>query len=563
MTIPSLFSSASGLRAHQRFLDVTGNNLANVNTTGFKAQRFRFSTQFSTVLRSASAPTGDLGGINPIQFGTGTQVAAVDTILAQGTLETSDSPLDLAIQGGGFFAVDDGQQIVYTRAGAFSVDAQNRLVDSATGALVQRTGTIGTGTATAPPFQIGGGNNISLPFGVTIPGRATTDVTFAGNLDADAQGPLAEVLTSAQPFSVGGAAATAATQLNALDQNTVDHVAGDTIEITGTTVAGAAVNATFTFATGNETLADLAAAITAAFVGGGPGGATASIDANGNIVLTADETGPAQLSLNLANGVANTGQTTFAGFQTTVDGREGDTASTAIVVFDDQGASHTLSFTFQKVADNVWDLVSAIDPSGSFVGFDNLATGITFNEDGSFAGAFGTGLGDPNITFEINNLAGFNTTQNITFNFGMVGGFDGLTQFGGFQNVAAIEQNGFSPGGLVEVGVQANGIVNGIFDNGRTEQLAQIAVATFRNPGGLERLADNVFRETSNSGPAQIGVAGTGSAGVIQGGTLESSNVDVAVEFTRLIIAQRGFQINARAFTTADEVLQEVANLKR
>lgn len=707
--IRSLFSSASGLRGHQQLLDVVGNNLANANTTGFKAQRLRFANQFIEVLRAAGAPTADLGGTNPLQIGQGVQVAAIDTVQLQGTLDVTDIPLDLAIQNDGFFIVDNGLETVFTRDGAFSVDANNILVNSATGARVQRVGLVGQGTATAPAFQTGGTQNISIPFGTTIAGRASTQVVFTGNLDSDDAAPLAAVLTTAQPFTVSnGVAATTASQFLLLDQTTTAYVQNDEILITGTTVTGAAVNATFRFASvgATETLGDLVNTITAAFGGGSQNGATATIDGNGNIVLTADNAGVSQLSLSLASNPATTGRTTFSGLQSTVTGQAGAIESTAIVVFDDQGAAHTLTFNFQKQAANEWDLISVIDPTGTFVGFDDSVDGITFNENGSFrsvvaadsqevlatslpltftpapaVGALGTqvavagtaisaldqstgtfaggdtivvnatradgtavnttialdatttvgdlitGLnaaaifdsanatsgatatlvngnlvvtanssgpaslslslstiaaaagaqttfdafrtitegsdGDANITFEINNLAGFQTTQNITFSLGTANGFDGLTQFGGFTNAAATEQDGFAPGSLVDVAVQGNGIINGIFDNGQVFELAQLAIATFRNPGGLERLQENFFRVSANSGVALIGTAQTGGAGSIQGGTLENSNVDIALEFTRLITAQRGFQINARAFTTSDEVLQEIANLKR
>ena len=142
---------------------MVGNNLANVNTTGFKAQRVRFADQFSQTLRAHTLPNGSLGGTNPIQVGNGVKVAATDTIFTQGSIEQSGNALDLAIQGGGFFVVNDGAQDLYSLVGAFSIDAQNFLVDSASGYRVRRVGVVGEGTPTSPAFQVSGNKGFQFP----------------------------------------------------------------------------------------------------------------------------------------------------------------------------------------------------------------------------------------------------------------------------------------------------------------------------------------------------------------------------------------------------------------
>ena len=180
----SLFASSSGLRVYQQMLDVVGNNLANVNTPGYKTQRIRFSNEFSVLLESSSGPTDSSGGRNPVEIGLGVKVAAIDTKFSQGTTEATGNKLDLAIQDNGFFLARDGKDLLATRAGAFSIDAQNYLVDASTGYRVQRVGTVGEGTATAPAFQVSGDNDIVIQHGLTIPGKATEKVTFRGNLDS-------------------------------------------------------------------------------------------------------------------------------------------------------------------------------------------------------------------------------------------------------------------------------------------------------------------------------------------------------------------------------------------
>jgi flagellar hook protein FlgE len=137
-----------------------------------------------------------------------------------------------------------------------------------------------------------------------------------------------------------------------------------------------------------------------------------------------------------------------------------------------------------------------------------------------------------------------------------------VTQFSGETTIANTDQDGYAAGVLQSFDISQDGIIVGNYSNGRARAIGQVALAVFTNPEGLERVAGS-WRSTANSGLAQVGTAGAGGRGLLSSGTLEMSNVDLAEEFTRLIIAQRGFQGNARVITTADEVLQEVVNLRR
>ena len=135
----SLFSALSGMRSHQQWIDVIGNNLANSNTAGFKSTRASFSAAMSQNLRYASAPTGGSGGINPSQLGLGVQNVNTQRIFNQGSLDTTGRTLDLALEGNGYFSVGNGQENFYTRAGAFGLDANSSLVDLVTGFQVKDT----------------------------------------------------------------------------------------------------------------------------------------------------------------------------------------------------------------------------------------------------------------------------------------------------------------------------------------------------------------------------------------------------------------------------------------
>src|SRR5262245_48077143 len=153
----SLLSGVSGLRVHQAMLDTVGNNLANLNTVGFKSSRIRFSDLLSEDVRPATgAASGSVGGTNPIQIGLGVQIAGIDTILKQGSIESTGNELDLAIQGDGFFVATDGIGTIFTRAGALGVDENNQLVDPGTGFRLLRYGTVGEGDAVTPGFQVTG-----------------------------------------------------------------------------------------------------------------------------------------------------------------------------------------------------------------------------------------------------------------------------------------------------------------------------------------------------------------------------------------------------------------------
>jgi flagellar hook protein FlgE len=559
MASSALFAGVSGLQAHQGMLDVVGNNLANVNTVGYKSESAQFGDLLYQTLAPATAGTSaNVGGTNPIQEGFGVRVAGISQNLSQGSFQDTGNSLDLALQGSGFFVVNDGTRDLFTRAGSFGVDGTNFLVDPTTGYHVQRFGTVGEGSATSPAFQTSGDNSIKIPYGTGIPGKETGTITLQGNLNANAVGPQAQSLTSVLPFLAGGAPATLSTLLNSLDDSNHNYVGGDQILIHGTTVGGTAVNTSLTLSGGpppTTTMGDLINAINAAFPG-----STASLDSLGNLVLTANNTGPnTSLSLSLSDASTNTGSTTWNNHSLSVTtvGKNGDTFTTAIQIFDTQGNAHTLTLTFQKEAANTWNMTGSINPAEGTM-TKSLVAGITFNDSGAFEGVTGTGAGAPSMTVQINGLS---QPQTLNFSFGSVNGFNGLTQFGSDNSAAATSQDGYAAGFLNSLSIDKDGIINGVFTNGRILPVAQLAIASFTNPNGLERQGDNYYALSTNSGVPLIGGGQSGGRGFVQQGVLESSNVDVSLEFTRLIIAQRGFQVNARTITAANEILQDLVNI--
>ncbi|GAA1917098.1 flagellar hook protein FlgE [Microbacterium aoyamense] len=385
----SLYSGISGLRSHQTMLDVTGNNIANVNTAGFKGSSLLFQDSLSQLVGNPGIPDDQVGGRNPAQVGLGVQVAGIRTNFAQGSAQATGRGGDLMISGDGFFAVRSGGETLYTRAGGFSFDATGKMV-TADGAVVQgwaaQNGVVATGQAPG---------DIVLPLDVVSPARATTSATVTGNVPSSA-------------------------------------------------------------ATGATIVRD-------------------------------------------------------------------------VTVYDAQGTASTLSLTFTKTATG-WDVT---EPTSGATGSLSFTAGVQTA---------------PGLTL---------TAGALSIDLSAVTGYADMT------TVAVTEQDGAAAGTLKSYSITGDGSIVGTFSNGRTQTLAKIALATFANPEGLEKAGGTAFRVSVNSGPAQIGVPGDASFGKLVSGALEMSNVDLSQEFTNLIVAQRGFQANARIITTSDEVLQELTQLKR
>ncbi|MFQ5556750.1 MAG: flagellar hook protein FlgE [Acidimicrobiales bacterium] len=229
----------------------------------------------------------------------------------------------------------------------------------------------------------------------------------------------------------------------------------------------------------------------------------------------------------------------------------GATYTTSVEVFDTQGQPTLVSFTFTKTAADQWTVSGTYgDPGSAFTLTDN---GVTFDANGDVTApadfdvniASGQVPGVPAFTLELNSSGGR------------------LSQYGELATVSISSQNGSAAGSLQSLTVSQEGVQIGSYSNGRNKSIAQFAVAVFNNPEGLEKVGDSGFRTTVNSGVAQMNVAGLGGRGLISSGTLEMSNVDLATEFTNLIVAQRGFQANSRVVTASDEVLADIVNLKR
>ncbi len=553
----SLLTGISGLRGHQKMLEVVGNNLANLNTTAFKSSRVIFSDLMYEVQRgTSSSSSGLLGSVNSVQIGTGSRLSQVDVNFAQGNLESTGNDLDLAMDGGGFFVASSAERTYFTRAGAFSLDESGYLSDPSTGYLIKRFGALGEVESDGiPAFQTSGDDRVYVPKGVSIPGQVSTELNVKGNLISTATGPVAQELMTSTPFLSGGLPATAGTLLNDLDNNTVDYIGTDKILFAGRKSDGTNP-AISEFAIGpTTTVGDLVTALNTAFPD-----ATVTLNSLGQIVATANATGPSFLTISFSDGPTNTGRTDFEEQEMimTSEGKNQDSFTQAVEVFDESGAGHSINLTFTKQADSSWTVTASLSPIDGTM-LDDSVVGLSFQPNGSFAQVTGTGLGDANITIQ---FRGMPSSQTIALNFGLPSSFDGLTSLGQATSLE-LSPNGFPPGEMVEVQVDTDGKVFGLASNGLKIPLAQLAIASFRNPDGLVAVGNNYYTSSLASGTPDYGTALTGSRGAVRSGQLESSNVDLALEFTRLIIAQRGFSANARTITVTDEILQELTSIIR
>ena len=555
----ALSAGVTGLQAHQKMLDIAGNNLANVNTTAFKASRITFSELLSETIKKASQPTTTVGGTNPQQMGSGVGVSGIAPNMTQGNIVNTGNPLDLAIEGEGYFVVSDGSQSLYTRAGAFGVDANSNLVDPATGYLVQRIGSVGENDG----FQTAGNSNIKVPYDVAIAANATSEVVVAGNLSADAAftTPQTNVLTSNVTYTTSsGTVATGTTLIDDLDQTTSGTYTSATIEVLGYEHDGTDLTDSSPLSVdGTTTMQDLVDHINTVL---GGSNATATLT-NGRIVVTDVDSGYSRSDVTLT--FANSGTADFeepSYFEITTVGGE-EFKSINITVYDTQGGKHVLSGAFVRTdTANTWDMVlTSITGDVTEITMDNRRIeDVTFNaSSGSYSGLGGSDDAEFVVTFahDISN------PQTIALSMGTVGKLDGLTQFAGNSTAVAREQDGYAAGRLSTVSVNNEGILIGAFSNGIKKDIATLQVSLFQNTAGLENMGGGYFIPSANSGEAIATQAMTGGAGTIHGGALEKSNADVATEFVNMIQAQNGFQANARTIRVANDILRELSNLIR
>ena len=401
----------SGLQANSESLNVIANNLANLDTDGYKNETLDFASIFAQM-------QGTSGNGDPIQTGNGVQVAGTVSNFSDGNVSSTDIDSNMALQGNGFFVVQDANGTDYTRNGDFTVNSQGELCTQS-GQLVMGypavDGVVDTSAALAP-INVDQANN--------IPASATTSFDMTTNLDA-----------------------------------------------------------------------------------------TATV---------------------------------------------GSTYSSPITVYDSLGESHDLTVTYTNTAANTWTYsitLPAADTGGTGDSTQIASGTLTFNSSGVLTSPTGSVTG-----IDVTGLADGAADMSLTWNLG-TSGTPAITQQSADSATSASSQNGYASGTLTGYQVLSDGTVQGEFSNKQTLDLGQVAVASFANNQGLVQTANNNYQASSSSGAAVLGVAGQGGDGTITGGSVEESNVSLSTEFANLIVAQQGYEANAKVLTTLNQVMQSTLQM--
>lgn len=501
----SMFAGVSGLKVHQVRMDIIGNNIANVNTAGYKSSRATFQDMLSQTMRPATAPTDTRGGTNPQQIGLGVQLGSIDVKHTQGNTQSTGYITDLAIEGEGFFVLGQGENRQYTRAGMFGLDngTEGNLVSLVNGQRVlgyvaDQDGVIDTNSALQPMY---------ISASDTITPRATTTVFFAGNLDnryPTWQTDEDTVSRTVQVYDSRGREQTIIVDLKQRGGNTWEWDA-DWLLVSEPIAMdnGVMANNDVYRVDGDKMYRDDVNA------DGDPIEVLVATSSDGGRVWTVSPLGP-----------------TFE--------------------FEDKLTTGAVVNAFSD-GTNIY-LSSRSSLTGSI---GESQRHIRFSENGSFLG-----LGSDTahiLKFKPADAEGLEVELDFT----------DFTQYADTFTAKFLHQNGYTSGALESYAIDQNGVIVGSFSNGLTRALGQVALARFANAAGLQRSGSTMFIDTPNSGTAQIGAAGIPGFGQISPSSLEMSNVDLSEEFTEMIITQRGFQANSRIITTSDEMLQELVNLKR
>lgn len=666
----SLFSGVSGLKNHQTRMDVIGNNISNVNTTGYKSSRVNFTDMLSQNLQGASTPQDNIGGTNPKQIGLGSAVGAVDLLFTNGSVQSTGVNTDLALSSSNaLFILDTGSGTAYTRNGDFQFDADGNYVQAGNGYFVKgwmaNNGTIDTGA------QVG---KITIPSGKTMAPTASTTAIYSNNLNAEvptiteitggtptgtmtrtyttsAQGALSGTteyplaITTADgnnytddsgTYSVGNTyvhtTSTTGDSATANANNTVSVTLKDGSVLTGTTGTGYTVGNAVTYTPTSVTAkAENTVTYTLAdgYSGGGTTGTTYTV---GNTITYAPTSVTASanntVTLTLADGTTATGATgttynvgdtygsttissisvasaisglsvdsdvsslsvsskitqmkqdytseatASADNPATIKMSDGSTVVqtsgsytvghslpivTTLSVYDTLGSVHDLPvyFTLTSAENDTWSVALTNDGSNttSWKEADGSTTTVTMDAatlDFDTNGAYTAGSGKPTITL----TNGATTPQTIQLDFTK------LTQYSSSSTIAG-KADGNAAGTLASISIDKTGAITGTYTNGMKQVEAQVALQRFTNPGGLTKVGESLYEDSNNAGRSGEPSTASDLGATITPSALEMSNVDIASEFTDMIITQRGFQGNSKVITVSDEMLETLINLKR
>lgn len=653
----SLFSGVSGIKVHQTRMDVIGNNIANINTIGFKGSRTTFSDMLSQLQSAASAPTTSRGGINPRQIGLGVNVESIDLIFTDASPQSTGKNTDLALAGEGLFYLREGNQSYYTRNGSFLFDEQGNYVMAGTGLRVQgwnasSDGVINTNGATT---------DINVPIGKTMEATATTAINYTGNLDkesriikaitytpstgdnadetkvvtrnkgnditsinVDGENVVAATVTftdgttmnvTSGYYEVGRSVpiTTLATVYDSLggkhevtvlidkDPDSTDEALSDNDALASgrdaTVYSEADTGRKYTATKTNDTVYTYTDTDGTHYIGTDKVTATAWVlTADNTQAVLHDDNGYYYMDANNTRVNVSESDITATKWALKSDNTKEATKATGTIYqyTDNSNVKQYVAeadITTTKVYDNRWRVyiapgVGEVGPAADYDGDDSTSFGNTYTRSQATGnpeadGTTTVGEMNPNYTGSKVTYLYFNDkgaflnngrSEDVAIKFSYSDGngaasnqsvidFTGLTQYAN-STTSFPSSNGNTAGVLLSVAIDSHGIISGTYTNGLIRQEAQISVAQFTNAAGLTKAGTTIYSESNNSGAANIrtiddfGMSVTASA-------LEMSNVDLATEFSDMIITQRGFQANSKMTTVSDEMLETLVNMKR
>ena len=579
----SLFTGVSGLGAQSQSTAMIANNIANVNTVGFKRSEAAFFSLVTTAGRSSKYAPGTV------------QVNRVQAVNQQGPIQQTSSGTDAAISGNGFFSVkrsdQAGQEFLYTRSGSFSEDSQGLMrntagfilyawpIDSA-GDLPANQGDL---TSLVPA-------NVAFLGGLT---RPTSEAELAINLNANEDDYNSHLFTAPSTLPVGNSQLAHFTRgLTVFDSlGTAQTLTFEYRKITGpmahatTTTGGLDLSTSLTdpsvfpgIAAGDQFSVDVGAGPTTytivspstglpgdiATVGellneintnfGGGTVLDATLDSNGRIVFqTIDPTA----TLDFVELVGN--PLTTAGTSLDLATQPGNPALSytqeaevqgPFTTYPDQGDFPTFQDVTNPNTQGWWEL-TVLHPDGS-----TLSQGlVNFDGDGSLNASNDA---NGNVDINLTNIDWFNGSnpQDIDIDISR------FSQFSGNYDVIFTDQNGAELGLRTGVELTRDGIIRARFSNGATADLYKIPLVTFANANGLTEVSGTAYTENDDSGEENLREAGTGGAGFLEPSTVESSNVDLADEFAKLIVSQRAYTANTRVINTVDQMTEDLLRLR-
>jgi flagellar hook protein FlgE len=535
----ALTTAVSGMKSQQTALDVIANNIANVNTTAYKSQTVTFSDLLSQTISSASGSTATTGSVNAQQVGLGVSVSSTDTNLSVGSTTTSSNATDVALTGAGYFIVQTGTEGEYqfTRDGSLTIDSDGNLtingykvcgweaytLDADGNKVYNTDGAVETINIYSDSYS---GNKQNLA------AQATTSATIGGTVDSGS-----EVVSGATLQNIGSTAITdwdATTSIDVVDEQ------GNTTEV-AINLKKCATDGTTTSwyweASGTDTTIS-------------PSSGYIAFDSNGKMVT----------SVTPLTSTIDTAATNTTGYSDSdISVSSGLTAGSYTVAVADSTTSGTYDITLTDPSGNTYTTTSS-DGSATFStssGTVTLAAPTTLSTGTStFTVAEGTTL-----TFDSSPLLTMTSTTAGTQAVSVEMDLSGITSTGSSSATLTGSADGYESGTASSYSISTDGTILCTYSNGEIASVGQIALAVFQNASGLEKNGENFYTTSASSGSYKTVVAGQGGSGSMTSYALELSNVDLAAEFSSMMISQRAYQANSKVISTSDDMLQSLINM--